>query len=206
MNPYKNDAINNIYDLLFCDDLAPYKATSPTGYPWEILFTENAANADLQRIIDDRELETRPKILAAGRLRDQGSASDERRIFGVIIEVGLDEGLDVLAAYEDKTARYINHSEKIIVWDTKTQESDALVSDLFSSARTVVDRIGPWDGPRREPPTTGNIRLSFLVSNGLYFGEGPFDVLARDQMAGPVIDHSTRLMNFLVNTTLGQSR
>jgi hypothetical protein len=38
----------------------------------------------------------------------------------------------------------------------------------------------------------------------LYFGEGPFDVLAEDQMAGPVIHHATRLMNFLVSTTLGQ--
>jgi len=205
MNLYSNDAVGKIYDLLFCDDLTLYKEASPSGYPLETLFTENAANADLQRIVNDRELETRLKILAANRLRDRGSASDDRRIFGVIIEVGLDEGLDVLAAYEDGTARYINHSEKIIVWDTRTPESDGLISELFLAARTVVERIGPWDGPRREPPSTGNIRLSFLVSNGLYFGEGPFDVLAQDQMAAPVIDHATRLMNFLVHTTLDQS-
>jgi hypothetical protein len=123
----------------------------------------------------------------------------------VIIEVGLDEGLDVLAAYEDGSARYINHSEKLIVWDATTDESNRLIADLFASARTVVDRIGPWDGTRRPPPTTSNIRLTFLVSNGLYFGEGPFDVLAQDPMAGPVINRATELMNFLVSTTLDQS-
>ena len=204
MKPYSNDAINKIYDLLFCDDLNLYVETSPTGYPWDLLFAESAANADLQKIIDDKSLETRTKILAASRLLKRGVSTDHRRIFGVIIEVGLDEGLDVLAAYEDGCARYVNHSEKMIIWDTKTNESSGLIADLFASARTVVDRIGPWDGARRPPPTAGNIRLTFLVSNGLYFGEGPFDVLAQDQMAGPVIHHATRLMNFLVSTTLDQ--
>jgi hypothetical protein len=205
MKPYSNDAINKIYDLLFCDDLDLYKETSPTSYPWNVLFAESAANADLQKIIDDPGLETRVKRLAANLLLKHGVSTDQRRIFGVIIEVGLDEGLDVLAAYEDGSARYINHSEKLIVWDTTTDESNRLIADLFASARTVVDRIGPWDGTRRPPPTTSNIRLTFLVSNGLYFGEGPFDVLAQDPMAGPVINHATELMNFLVSTTLDQS-
>ena len=123
----------------------------------------------------------------------------------MIIEVGLDEGLDVLAAYEDGTARYINHSEKMIVWDAPTQESNDLIADLLAASRTVVDRIGPWDGPRREPPTMGNVRLSFLVSNGLYFGEGPFAALAQDPMAAPVINSATQLMNFLVSTSLDQA-
>ena len=205
MKPYSNDAINKIYDLLFCDDLDLYKETSPTSYPWDVLFAESPANADLQKIIDDPGLETRVKRLAANLLLKHGVSTDQRRIFGVIIEVGLDEGLDVLAAYEDGSARYINHSEKLIVWDATTDESNRLIADLFASARTVVDRIGPWDGTRRPPPTTSNIRLTFLVSNGLYFGEGPFDVLAQDPMAGPVINHATELMNFLVSTTLDQS-
>jgi len=202
MKPYSNDATNKIYDLLFCDDLSLYSRAASTGYPWITLFAEEPNGTELQTIIDDWDLETRPKILASNLLRRQGKQTEQRRIFAVIIEVGLDEGLDVLVAYEDGTARYINHTEKMIVWETKTEESNELVVNLFIAARTVVDRIGPWDGPRREAPSAGNIRLSFLVSNGLYFGEGPFDVLAQDAMAGPVIDHATRLMNFLVNTAI----
>ena len=115
---------------MFCDDLNLYVETSPTGYPWDLLFAESAANADLQKIIDDKSLETRTKILAASRLLKRGVSTDHRRIFGVIIEVGLDEGLDVLAAYEDGCARYVNHSEKMIIWDTKTDESSGLIGSM----------------------------------------------------------------------------
>ena len=37
-------------------------------------------------------------------------------VLGVIVEVGLDEGLDVLASYQDGTARYINYTGKMILW------------------------------------------------------------------------------------------
>src|SRR5215467_7438817 len=139
MKPYSNDAINKIYDLLFCDDIELYNETSSNDYPWNILFEVEASKDDLQKIVDDPDLETRPKILAANRLLKQGITTDERRIFGVIIEVGLEEGLDVLAAYEDGTARYLNHSEKMIVWESKTKESNEIVVELFLAARTVVD-------------------------------------------------------------------
>jgi len=205
MKPYSNDATNKIYDFLFCDDLSLYSGASSAGYPWQTLFAESPSAADLEKIVNDANLETRTKVLAANLLLKQGVQTDQRRIFGVVIEVGLGEGLDVLAAYEDGTARYINHTEKMIVWDASTEESNELIADLVAASRTVVDRIGPWEKPRREPPTVGNVRLSFLVSNGLYFGEGPFDALANDPMAGPVINHATRLMNLLVNTTLDQS-
>jgi hypothetical protein len=79
------------------------------------------------------------------------------------------------------------------------------VGDLFSAAYTLVEQIGPWEGERRPPPTAGNARLTFLVSDGLYFGEGPFDVLARDPMGGPVIDRAAKLMTFLIDNATDQS-
>jgi hypothetical protein len=100
----------------------------------------------------------------------------------------------------------MNHSEKMIVWETKTEESNEMVVDLFIAARTVVDRTGPWHESRKYPPPTGNARLTFLVSNGLYFGEGPFDVLQRDRWGGPVLKQATKLMNFLISTSLDRPR
>ena len=73
-----------------------------------------------------------------------------------------------------------------------------LVDGLFAASQPVVDKIGPWKDARRAPPARGNIRLTFLVSDGLYFGEGPFNVMQREQMAAPVIHRATELLQAVV--------
>ena len=197
MPTYSDPAIDQIYELLFCDDLERYRGDTST-YPWSVLFASPSNIPDLEKLVDDDEAETRTRILAANLLRTLGKPDDDKQLFGVIVEVGLDEGLDTLAAYEDGTARYINYTGKMIVWETRTVESDGLIVDLFAAARNVVSQIGPWDGARLNRPKTGNIRLTFLVSDGLYFGEGPFELLSQDPIGGPVISAATKLMTFLV--------
>ena len=69
-----------------------------------------------------------------------------------------------------------------------------MVKRLFAASEHIVSRIGPWDKPRLGPPNPGNVRLSFLVSDGLYFGEGPMAVMQREPLAGPVIQEATELL------------
>jgi len=38
------------------------------------------------------------------------------------------------------------------------------------------------------------VRLTFIVSDGLYFGEGPFEVMAEDPAAGPLIQQGVKLL------------
>ena len=207
MHPYKSDAINKIYDLLFCDDPDLYRnGDEPWDkYPWKELFDPNCPDITLQKIVDDNELEARARAIAAGLLRTRGKPDQQERVFGVIVEVGMEEGLDVLAAYADGTARYLNYSEKLIIWETTTPASDDLIGGLFLAAHNLVKNIGPWDSERRPPPTCGNARISFLVSNGLFFGEGSFNALDRDALAGPVIDGAVKLMTFLIENATDQS-
>ena len=113
------------------------------------------------------------------------------------MEVALPEGLDVLAAFADGSARYINHAEKLLIWENRTVESNQLIGQLFNESITVVNKIGPWEDARRPFPVDEMVRLSFLVADKLYFGEGPFDVLTNDPMGGPVIDAATKLMAYL---------
>jgi hypothetical protein len=42
------------------------------------------------------------------------------------------------------------------------------------------------------------MRMTFLVSDGLYFGEGPLGTLQQDAMAGPVLGKATQLLQRVV--------
>ncbi len=102
-------------------------------------------------------------------------------------------GLDALAAYSEGGVRYINQSGKMVIGEGAANFRP-LVQRLFSASESVVARIGPWDKPRIAPPKQGNVRMTFLVSDGMYFGEGPMSVMQRDALAGPVIQQATQLL------------
>lgn len=195
---YKNVAINNIYDMLFCDKIELYKnEQTQEKYPWSILFEKELSVEALEKISQDLTLESRPKILAYNKLFKGEVKPSTKELLGIIIEVHLEDGLDVLAAYKDGTARYINHSESLIVWDTKTEQSNQLIKNLFAEGEQVIQKIGPWEDPRLPCPPPGDVRLTFLVSDGLYFGQGPIDVLFNDPMGAPTLQVATMLMQYL---------
>ena len=198
--PYSNPAINLIYNLLFCDDLNLFKAnqTPPFAYPFDVLFSDASTVADLQKLIDAPNSEPRLKILSYNKQASLGYKVDKKDLLAVIVEVGLEDGLDVLASFKDGTARYINQTGKLIVWEmTGDEEANRITKDLFAKSEDIVKKIGPWDQPRRSHPAEGTVRITFLVSDGLYFGEGPIDVLFNDAIAGPSLGAATELLQFL---------
>lgn len=197
--PYSDSSTNLIYNLLFCDNQELFKTNTeqPFAYPFDVLFSEDSSNDDLQKIIGSTN-ESRLKILSYRKLIENGNKPDVKELLAVIIELGLDNGLDVLASFNDGTARYINQSGKILIWETKDDISDNLTNDLFLKSRRVIDKIGPWDQPRKAYPTKGNTRLTFLVSDGLYFGEAPTNVLFADPLASPTLIAATALMKYLI--------
>jgi hypothetical protein len=198
-DPYKDTATNLIYNLLFCDNIELFRANTqtPLTYPFDILFSETSTIADFQKIIDDKNFDARLKMLAYNRQHSKGHKSDKKELLGVIIEVGLDDGLDVLASFNDGTARYINQTGKMIIWETTDETSNKLTKDLFTKSQEIVKQIGPWDKPRRPHPTKGTVRITFLVSDGLYFGEGPIDILFNDPLASPALTSGTELMKYM---------
>jgi hypothetical protein len=199
--PYADEATNTIYNLLFCDDVALFRKNNQAAqaWPFDVLLADAGNAADLQRVIDDNTLETRARILAYNRLLALGHPPARKELLGVIVEVGLDQGLDTLAAYTDGTARYINYTGSLVVWEAPNEESNRLIGDLFGRSLQIVQQIGPWDQPRKAHPAKGSLRLSFLVSDGLYFGEGPMQVLFNDPMAGATLASATALMQYLTS-------
>ncbi|QQS33792.1 MAG: hypothetical protein IPM50_04210 [Acidobacteriota bacterium] len=207
ITPYPDASINKIYDLLFCDDLELFRPADGdiSASPWKELFDRRANADEIRTIVYADWSEARTRALAALRLREIGQPITDKLLFGTVIEVGMETGLDALAAYADGTIRYINHSGSLFVWDSRTEYSDALVGELLDASISVVSQIGPWDGQRLDPPANGNARLTFLVSDGLYFGEGPFEALTQDPMGGRVIAAGFQIMTFLLQHYSGQS-
>lgn len=199
--PYGQDSTNIIYNLLFCDDIDLFKKHSEglDSYPFDILFDESSSVEDLHRVANDPQSNPRVKMMAYNRLLEAGQEPQKRELLGVIIEVGMDEGLDTLAAFNDGTARYINYTEAMVIWESPNQDSNALITNLLSNSINIVNQIGPWGQPRIAHPTAGNVKLSFLVSDGLYFGMGPVNVLFGDPMAAPALSAATSLMQYLTS-------
>ena len=105
----------------------------------------------------------------------------------------------MLAVYAEGGVRYINASGKISIFEGDNHPVVNEGRALLAAGQHVVNQIGPWDKPRLAPPAPGNVRMSFIVSDGLYFGEGVFETLERDQLGGPVLQAATKLLVAVVN-------
>ncbi len=108
----------------------------------------------------------------------------------------------MLAAYADGSVRYINQTGKLVVFEPAPANVGVQAGKLLAASRAAIAQIGPWQHPRLPPPKQGKIRLTFLVSDGLYFGEGPLPGMDRDPIAAPVIGEAGKLLQVVVDAAL----
>ena len=201
-HPYPEAHLNFFYNLLFCDQPELFKApkADSTGDPWSTLLAESPGESELLALANNESNEGRIRALAFNRLRAMGAEVPPKELLGVIVEVPLTNGLDVLAAFSDGGVRYLNQSGKIAVVEADDTPMAGLAQELVAVARPIVEKIGPWEEQRLPPPKAGNVRITFLVSDGLYFGEGPYAVLQADGMAGPILAKAAQLLQAVVDT------
>lgn len=194
--PYTESHVNFLYNLLFCDDISLFKAqgTEKSVGIWGTLLAERPDKTVLRNVANDEANEGRVRAVAFNRLRALGETVPPKRLLGVIVEVPLQKGLDVLAAFSEGGVRYLNQSGKVAIFEGQGNPVEGLAKELVTVSQPIVDKIGPWEKKRLPPPKAGNVRITFIVSDGLYFGEGPFAVLQQDAMAGPVLSNATQLL------------
>ena len=205
--PYAQAESNQIYDLLFCDK--PEGFRPPPGeqpVAWQaILFGEPPVADSILALAQDKTQESRIRALAFNWLRANGHRVPARQLFGVVMEMPLRGGLDTLAVYADGRIRYINHTGNITVIENGNPDIEFSIERLLHVSQDVVDRMGPWNKTRMPPPGKGKIRLSFVVSDGLYFGEGLADVMQNEPQAGPVLREAAKLLQLVVNLVAGDA-
>ncbi len=167
------------------------------------LESERATQAveQLKEITRTAGLQTRHYLQAWHFLRPLGETpplSVAKEILGVVVEVSMDDGEDLLAAYADLSARYINYSGAAIIWEHPDDSLDQMIAELLEAGMRIIHQIGPWQGPRPGPPASGEARVNLLTPSGLHFGQAPYDLLANDAMGGPILRAALNLMKALI--------
>jgi hypothetical protein len=212
--------VNAIRDTLFGDLPIPDwpiddRAAAGGTEPWaSYVRARDAVEADKpydaiaewRRVDGMPGLESRHYAQAWHFLRVYGVDPPKERaktLLGVIIELPMNGGLDLLAAYPEYTARYYNFSGSAVIWEHPDDSLDALIDDLLLAGQRVLDAIGPWDKPRPPAPAPGRVRINFLAASGLHFGEGPAGEFPADPLAAPVFDAGTRLMQEMLKIGRG---
>lgn len=107
---------------------------------------KDSAITALKEITDSPGLEARHYLQAWHFLRQLGvnpPPEKAKTVYGVIVEVALTGGVDILAAYTDYTARYLNYSGASVIWEHPDTSLDAEIEMLLRAGQAVANVIGP---------------------------------------------------------------
>ena len=190
--------------------LARLQDDAKSAFPWSHFFAANQALKDgdnagaisqLKQVVGAQGLNTRIYLQAWHTLVSLGELPVETLrgyTQGVVIENHMDQGLDIVAAYSDNTARYWNYTGTGIVWDARDPEIDKLVFELLKIGFEITKRIGI--GLRDTPPVPerGYLRIYIMAYDGSAVGEGRFEQLSKDPMGNTAINAGVNLMNGLM--------
>jgi hypothetical protein len=155
----------------------------------------------LRGIVEMPNLEPRFYLHAWNALRGLNIApppEKAKELLGVVVEVGMPKGLDLLAAYPDHCARYYNFSNAAVIWERPNDVLNEAIDRVINVSLPVLRAIGPWKEARPPAPSSAEVRVNFLTPSGLHFGQGSLADLSRDPMAGPIIAAAFQLMQQMI--------
>jgi hypothetical protein len=190
--------------------LARLQDNSKSVFPWSNFISANQALKDgdkaraisqLKQIVGTQGLNTRIYLQAWHTLVSMGELPVETLrgyTQGVVIENHMDQGLDIVAAYVDNTARYWNYTGTGIVWEARDPEIDKLVFELLRVGFEISKRIGIGIRDTLPIPQKGYLRIYIMAYDGSTVGEGPYVQLSKDPMGSAAINAGYNLMTGLM--------
>lgn len=205
--PVKNIPVR---DLVFGDlPLEHWAGIDSHEQPWINFKKAKEADDDgedqdaidvLQQIMDMPGLESRHYLQAAHFLQQLYSVKAlNPQLMGVVVEVAIEGGVDLLAVYADHSARYYNYTGSAIILETATDEIRNKIDNILLLGDDLVKQIGAWKYTRPGAPIPGFARINFLTTGGLHFGEAAQAVLFKDPTAGKIMYAMLDMMETLMN-------
>ena len=166
----------------------------------------DAAVAIWRDIAASPGLESRQYLQAWTFLRQAGNqppADQAKRALGVVTEMPMKEWHDVLAAYQDGSCRYLNHSGKVaVIEDRSIEEVQVAVTQWLDVGRSLAQAIGPWDRPELPVVPPGHMRITVLTPSGPHFGQGPQQQMMADPTTSTFVGAATALLQVVVSLTV----
>lgn len=200
-----------VYGDVPMDEWSPRSEDGESGEPWASFVRArqlsevgqvDEATQIWKRIALDDKVESRPRLQAWDFLRRAGQsppAEYAKHVLGTVIEMPVRTGHDLLAAYEDGSARYLNYSGTALVWEVKGDaEVDAAISTWIGVGSALAERIGPWEESGFPALPPGHLRIMMLTPSGPHFGQGPQAALLADEWAGAFANTATQLLVLLL--------
>ena len=183
-----------LYEPMFCDRPELYRATASAA-PWQaLLFGSAAEPAAVRALAADPAADSRVRALAFGWLRQRQQPVPRGELLGVVFEVEVAGGLDVLAVYADGRLRYLHHAGRVALFDALPPAMQSAWAAVMSAARQASVTAQPWLRRGGALPGPGDVRLGFVRSDGLHLRQGRFEDLQRDAAAGPLLLAGAQLL------------
>ena len=146
---------------------------------------------ELYRLLEDAGDDARSCFQFWNYLRQLGDAPGPEvavRILGLVIEHSRHGRPELVSAYWDGTARWLD-----VMGDFQgfTNPAPSMVAEMQRFLRVclpLVEATGPSSGPRPPPPTGARCRITVLTPAGLRMREGLWEELWDDEVCGPVLE------------------
>ena len=167
---------------------------------------EQGAREAVRKILVMPELDTRVCLQAWHTLRELGDHAPqgrEKEVLGVVVEIGMPKGLDLVAAYQDHRARYFNYSGAGVLWERRDDSLDGLIDELLRGTADCCGR-GNWAVDKTEAARAEERRCAHqpaYTQREFTWGTVLFRCRNQDPMGGLILSAAFGLMKRLVELT-----
>jgi hypothetical protein len=156
-----------------------------------------------QEIANTKNNDSRTMLWAWNGLRELGIKPKSTEVYGFILEVPIKGSIEYLAMYSDQTARYINYTGKIAVWETHQPVMDNLIQAVFINAKDLLSKQSLQIG--RSKVKTNKVRFNFLTSTGIYQTEKTFkEISAQQSDIGNIFNASGQVLSEIVHQSIAK--
>jgi hypothetical protein len=146
--------------------------------------------------------ESRHVLQAWHLLRAQGIAPDASiadEVLGIVAEVALDGGHDVLAAYRDGSVRFLHHGGGGSIFEPPAPEHVAQAAAAWLDvAEGLAGQVAPWPGDGSHPAPPGESRFVLLTRGGHRAVAGDEATLAASAVASQLLGAGAALLQAVV--------
>jgi hypothetical protein len=130
-----------------------------------------------------------------------------KKVLGVVAEMAVRKGHDLLAGYVDGSARYLNYSGKLIAWEYRdTAEVRKAIADWIAVAKLIAERTSPWTEPSLPALPKKHSRMVMLTPGGVHFGQGPSVELLRSEWGHYFFGTGQHVQQLLIDRALLDDR